>query len=962
MSTALRRLSRLVACLLLSAVPTALALHSFEEDATGWRSVGGTVSISGEHWKHGRHSLRWDFSPGATLLRASDAALEAALAARYDGLKLWLYCEHPLPGQLRFQVGPWVFPVKLGFTGWRAVWVQFREDAQKTVPIKGFQIAAPNASGTLFLDAIEFGPTEWCRHGDAQTPYTNPKRSWFTAHDHARVPPPAPARLMSREDTEAFREIAHRYETWMFGRLDDSRPPARTRLESVQSYINAGHKAFEALGLVRCGDIVCGPGLFCERDNLQPHLASSVFQEIALPLAYDAGLNNSERARQRFLDLIDYAHDQGWAAGSLMGSGYGGEKLRISSYVHAVYILRDFLQQQGRLARELETLRYHLSVGEIYRAIEHPGADADDLRSVLLFRLLYVLMLEDSPAKLRDMDCLVRWANAALSVAPGYGDTLKPDGTVFHHATAYANAYGDDAMLMSSLTYWLLNDTRFALAREAGANIKRALLTLRFMAGQYEMPMGVSGRFPFNGPSLVAIAPAFAYMADALNDAALGAAFARLWNIKEPVVQRSFASCGARIYWSDSPGILPWLLDMAEKYRPEPHPQGHRVYPFAAMNFHRRHQWVASVRGWSRYVWNYEDLPGENRYGRYSSHGMLQIFSKGEPVNGKASGCREEGWDWLRPPGATVIRVPLETLPTTQDKLRIYTKDPFVGGVALEASHGLWGMRFADPCYDPSFRFRKSVFFVDETIVCLGSGITNSNTEHTTETVLYQAALTVRPQFFPRTEQRRARWLTDPIGNGYYFPEPQLVETRTRRQQSMDNGGQRKTEGDFSVAWLDHGHAPANAGYAYAIRHDTSDEAMERYAASPDFAVLRRDDAAHIVRFTDKTIVGYVLFGAAEGLTFDALSGTDSPCFVMTRRDGNRLILAVADPDLRLGKQTMNDSPEAYQPGREGRLHLYLNGAWSLETCPRNISALNDHTLEVICRNGESYEVVLKQR
>jgi len=940
----------------------AWAVDSFEEGVAGWRSVGGMMSVSEEHWKLGKHSLRWGFSPGATLWRDADAAMAAALAARDGGLRLWLYCEHPVRGALRFQAGPWVFPVNLGFTGWRAVWVQFREDAQKAAPIEGFQITAPDASGTLFVDAVEFGPVEWCRQGDEQTPFTNPHRYWFTAQDHAAVPPPTPTRTISDQDAGAFREIACRYEEWMFGRLDDPRAPVRTRLESMRSYVKFGHEAFERLGLVRRGEVVCGPGAFCERDKNQPHLVTAAFREIALPLACDARLNHSERARQRFLDLIDYAHDQGWTAGSLMGTSYGGEQLWIASYVHAVYILRDFLREQGRLGRELETLRYHLSVGATYRVPDHPGANADEVRSVLLFRLLYVLMLDDSPEKLRDMKCLVRWANAALSVAPGYGDTFKPDGTVFHHATAYASAYGNDAALMASLTYWLLNGTRFGLAREAGENIKRALLTLRFMAGQYEMPMGVSGRWPFSGPRLIGITPAFAYMADALKDAELGAAYARLWNPAAPEVQRFYGWCGARIYWSDSPGALPWLLDAAEKYRPEPHPQGHRVYPFAAMNFHRRSQWVASVRGWSRYVWNYEDLPGENHYGRYSSDGMLQIFSRGEPVSGEASGYREAGWDWLRPPGTTVIRVPLKSLPTTQDRLRIYTQDPFMGGVALEGRQGVWAMRFADPCYEPSFRFRKSVFFVDDTLVCLGSGIANADADHATETVLYQTALQTRPPSFPSAGQRRVQWMTDPVGNGYYFPEPQLVETRTHHQQSMDNGGNRQTEGDFSVAWLDHGRAPDHAGYAYAVRPDTTDDTMKRYAAAPDFAVLRRDDTAHIVYFAGQRIMGYVLFGAAEGLKYDALNGADSPCLVMTRREADRLILAVADPDLRLGKQTMANVPAAYQPGGEGRLRLRLNGAWSIETGPVSVRAVNDHEFEVTCRNGESYELVLKPK
>jgi len=108
--------------------------------------------------------------------------------------------------------------------------------------------------------------------------------------------------------------------------------------------------------------------------------------------------------------------------------------------------------------------------------------------------------------------------------------------------------------------------------------------------------------------------------------------------------------------------------------------------------------------------------------------------------------------------------------------------------------------------------------------------------------------------------------------------------------------------------------------------------------------------------------MGYVLFGAAEGLKYDALNGADSPCLVMTRREADRLILAVADPDLRLGKQTMANVPAAYQPGGEGRLRLRLNGAWSIETGPVSVRAVNDHEFEVTCRNGESYELVLKPK
>lgn len=889
--------------LALSAMLTSiLSVHaeveSFETDPGAWSAEGGSATVSGDHWKLGTHSLRWDFLPGSKLLRAEDDTLRKAAAARDGGIKFWIYSEKPVEGDLQVQIGGWVFPIHLGFTGWRAIWVSLHEDAKPAPPISGLIITAPPAAGTLFIDAVETGTAPWFRQGDAQVPFTNPSRSggkyWFTAQDDAAVKPPPAHKEITTEERAAFRELEKRYEAWMFDRSDDPRGPVRQRMKGVADFISSADKAFEQLGLKRRGDIVVGPGVFCVQDSLSPQLGSEVFRKIALGLAYDARLNNSERAKQRYLDLLDYAHDQGWAAGSLLGTDYD-EPLRIMGYVQSVYMMRDYLKQQGRLEREIETLRYHLHFGEMYRDKQHPGMDADSLRSLLMFRFLAILMQEDSPEKVRDMESWVKWASSSLSIAPGRGDTIKPDGTVFHHATAYNSAYGNEAVMMGSIAYWLVRDTRFALSREVGESLKKALLALRFMAGQYEFPIGVSGRFPFEGPVMAQTCQAMGYMADALHDEELGAAFTRLWNPEVPAIQAQFPSCGQMsrgiIFWCDSPGSLPWLLDASKRWQAEPDPQGHRSYPYAAMDFHRRRQWVASVRGWSKYIWHYEELGNDNRYGRYGSYGTLQIFRKGNPVDQKSSGCQIEGWDWLRPPGATVIRVPVESLADAPKLQRSYTNDPFVGGVTLGGQDGLWTMSFADPVYDKSFRFRKSVFFVDETIVCCGSGITNSDTKNPTETVLFQTALAKRPDPFPSSTTKAVTTLMDPADNGYFFPQPQSVELRAQHQTSPGGRGTKQTDGDFEVAWIDHGIAPKDAGYAYAIRPDTTPTALATYAKKPDFEILRRSDSAHIVRFPSRCITGYALFSAVDKLDFGALRGADIPCLVMTRSSRNQLVL-----------------------------------------------------------------------
>ena len=313
-----------------------------------------------------------------------------------------------------------------------------------------------------------------------------------------------------------------------------------------------------------------------------------------------------------------------------------------------------------------------------------------------------------------------------------------------------------------------------------------------------------------------------------------------------------------------------------------------------------------------------------------------------------------------------MIRVPLEDLRRSKALpfgARGYTKDPFVGGVAMEGTNGLWAMRFADPLYEKSFRFRKSVFFVDETLVCLGSGISNSDAAHPTETVLYQVAMpagvTAASEPTHGTGAAHSQWLLDPVGNGYFLPSAEQLQIRSQQQQSIDNGGVHRTEGPFAVAWLNHGPAPSGAKYMYAIRPDTSARAIARYAAAADFQAIRHDDSAHIVRFPHEEIVGYALFAPAKGLDFDAIEGADAACLVMTRREGGRLILAVADPDLRLGTINMNGP---FRAGGEGRLRLRLNGSWRVHTAANNIRAVDDKTLEITCRDGQSYEAVLTSK
>lgn len=101
-----------------------------------------------------------------------------------------------------------------------------------------------------------------------------------------------------------------------------------------------------------------------------------------------------------------------------------------------------------------------------------------------------------------------------------------------------------------------------------------------------------------------------------------------------------------------------------------------------------------------------------------------------------------EGWDWNRLPGTTTIHLPFELLDSPlKGTTMARSKENFSGSTSLDGKNGMFAMKLMERDYEnftPDFVARKSVFCFDNRMVCLGTGITNSNTEYPTETTLFQ--------------------------------------------------------------------------------------------------------------------------------------------------------------------------------------------------------------------------------
>jgi hypothetical protein len=114
--------------------------------------------------------------------------------------------------------------------------------------------------------------------------------------------------------------------------------------------------------------------------------------------------------------------------------------------------------------------------------------------------------------KLRDMSAYVRWCNNAVLTHPAFLAMFKPDLSCFHHLGIYGSSYTPEALTISSMIWYLLEDTSFALSTNSKVNIRERLLSYERMAPQYSLPNSISGRFPdYVKAILIKMLPAYAF-------------------------------------------------------------------------------------------------------------------------------------------------------------------------------------------------------------------------------------------------------------------------------------------------------------------------------------------------------------------------------------------------------------------------------------------------------------------
>ena len=932
-------------------------LVGFEESVPQTFKVAGKgeLKTSSLFYKEGKSSLEWDFQPGSTLdVQVSPLSLNAKKEQQF-GITLWIYNEKPQQDSVRFEflneageVSYW-FSYHLQAAGWRACWISFAymNGNKKDKNIVGYRLVAPQREGRIFLDRLTFPEKKMNLRTtpDQQLPTNNGLSNRDLWHwclvwkwEKQSYDIPLLSKLTSRQKKD-LKTIEQRLTDF----LDVKKAP--------QGQVNAAYKTFEkaaitpsAAGTGFTGMPVVAPD---EQDKKKGEMSWNDIETMLAGFAYDACYNQNETSKKNYFTVFDYAIDQGFAFGSGMGTNhhYGYQIRKIYT---TAWLMRNEIYKHPHRDVYLSTLRFWAALQETRQPCS-PGRDEllDSWHTLLMAKLISAMMFPDANRQEQALNGLSRWLSSSLRYTPGTIGGIKVDGTTFHHGGFYPG-YTTGVLATIGQFIAFTNGTDFELTEEARQHIKSAFIAMRNYCNFYEWGIGISGRHPFGGKMGSEDIEAFANIALSGDLSGRGDAFDHGLAADYLRLIRNGDTPNARFF-------------KKEGIQPAQAPQGFFVYNYGSAGIFRRADWMVTLKGYTTDVWGAEIYAKDNRYGRYQSYGSVQIMGKGNPVSRAGSGFVQEGWDWNRLPGTTTIHLPFELLDSPlKGTTMVRSEENFSGSSSLGGMNGMFAMKLMERDYDnftSDFVARKSVFCFDNRMICLGTGITNSNADYPTETTLFQTKFNGKE---PKADNDDY-WLHDGYDN-YYHVVDGTVRSQVADQESRHEKTREKTAGKFSSAWIEHGKAPKDGTYEYMVLIQPSAAELDELQKTPAYEVLQRDQMAHVVYDKKTGITGYATFEAYQPVNDQFIVSIPAETMVMYDKESdNRIRLSVCDPNLNLAEKTYTTK----EPSRPISKKIVVKGIWMLPSPQEGIQLEyegNNTLLNVTCQHGQPVEMLLTNK
>lgn len=952
-------------------------IYSFEDGLvpSAFTANNGSLAVSGTKFKLGSKSLCWEWKGGSKLTLANPLGLETASKSKDGGIYLWVYNTVISDSKLVFTFLDNTEQVKchldynLNFKGWRCIIATFGTEMKKDKSVLSkVSVEAPAiGNGQLYFDHLEFQKSiTWTRMTNSQykvvqSPVVEDFMATRAVGEIKSLIQPT-ALQQAGADT-----VAKRLEQWYTGSGKySSKSEFKTRNSAVNRQIQFAltHNQGDLNLTVAPDGTVSGVGLYSSTESKKiDGVTIRTFREVTraamLPLAYDFTINKTALSKTRYLNMLDWMYDQGWADGSSLGS-MRDEKLQSAGYFHSLFLMRNELGAD-RLNRELNTLNWFGLFGHVNELIPEKGENADDIRSLAVAKLVYALMQPNPEKRATALTLLTRYYNHAFSITPGMLETFKPDFSGYHHAGIYFTQYYPEALYVACWLYYLLHDTPYSLSEEVYSTLKNCLLTYKNVCSVYDAPISTCGRFPLGAQFLDETLPAFAYLALSKKqpDIELLSAFGRLWKPGESPIKENLNSASTGICLRSTMGETEMCLRAASLLvQAEPSPKTAFYLPYAGLMIHRDPKNHVAIKGFSKYVWDYESSSTENLYGRYLSYGQIEYT---DLHTGKHnSNYDNKLWDWSRLPGTTAKHLlPSEMI--FKQTHRNFSDKAFLGGTALNDSNSMFSMQLHDNAYDKTFSANKSVFCFGNALVCLGSNINDSARNVRTETTLFQKEL---------KDSELVKLNGKKLKNDMSGIENPVIRDNIGNLYIVKSGSVDLIKTDSMVtAVINHGFAAQNKSYGYfmLLQPNVAKENKFSNPKTNPISILRQDQVAHIVQNSTDKVYGYAIFDTTKPLNDKWIQQVNIPSIVMIRDNGKSgLMLCLTDPDMHrqsvsgLNSLTKEVAKDASQPFD---YEIVLNGKYSIDGNNTDIHlTITDKTTKIALQvvDGKTYRISLK--
>ncbi|WP_316748815.1 chondroitinase-AC [Pedobacter gandavensis] len=318
---------------------------------------------------------------------------------------------------------------------------------------------------------------------------------------------------------------------------------------------------------------------------------------------------------------------------------------------------------------------------------------------------------------------------------------------------------------------------------------------------------------------------------------------------------------------------------------------------------HARPGYSFNVRMVSNRTKRSESGNKENLFGRYLSDGATNIQVRGPeyynimPV-----------WEWDKIPGTTSRDYPEDRLTS-----KFWGEDgsnAFAGGV----SDGKYGASAYALDYD-SVAAKKSWFFFDQEIVCLGAGI-RSNAAEPIVTTVNQSWLNsdltgsaIKGKFGKgKTEVFKSdqqSWILHD-GVGYVFPESLAVNLSSNVQKGnwyKINNSHPKTElsGNVFKLWIDHGVNPERGNpegtkYTYVVLPGIKNSEPLVNFNNSGIKILSNTPAIQAVSHEKLNMLQAIFYEPGVLKTATYIIQSDKPCALLIKSVHGKMMISVADP------------------------------------------------------------------